>query len=155
MNYDDITQPTECEVVVATADIAGFAKACRNRPEQDAFKMLDEFYELVGHVVHRAGGKLVKFMGDAALMIFPADKAPEAIVALRDLQTRAQGIWADFHTTCHVRIAAHVGSVICGPLGAAGDKRFDVIGSIVNELFLMRHQKEFNLSEELKKIVPE
>jgi class 3 adenylate cyclase len=155
MNYDNITEPMECEVVVATADIAGFAKACRNRPEQEVFKMLDEFYELVGHVVHRAGGKPVKFMGDCALMIFPADKAPEAILALRDLQTEAQGIWSDFQATCRVRIDAHVGSAVCGPLGTAGDKRFDVIGSTVNELFLMPHPEAFNLSEELKKIVEE
>ena len=155
MNYDDITEPTECEVVVATADITGFAQVCRNRPDQDVFKMLDEFYELAGHVVHGAGGKLVKFMGDAALMIFPADKAPEAIVALRDLQTKAQGIWSDFHVPCQVRIDAHVGSAVCGPLGTVGDKRFDVIGGLVNELFLMPHPEAFNLSEELKKIVEE
>lgn len=153
MNYDNITEPTECKVIVATADIAGFAKVCRNRPEQEVFKMLDEFYKLVGHVVHEAEGKPVKFMGDCALMIFPADKASEAIVALRDLQTKVQGIWSDFHATCRVRIDAHVGSVACGPLGTAGDKRFDVIGNTVNELFLMPHPEDFNLSEELKKIV--
>jgi class 3 adenylate cyclase len=155
MNYDNITEPTECEVVVATADIAGFAEACRNRPEQEVFKMLDEFYEFVGHVVLGAGGKPVKFMGDCALIIFPAGKAPEAIAALRDLQTKVQGIWSDFQAICRVRIDAHVGSAVCGPLGTADDKRFDVIGNIVNELFLMPHPEAFNLSEELKKIVGE
>jgi len=155
MNYDAITEPTECEVVVATADIAGFAKTSRNRPEQELFKMLDAFYELVGHVVYGAGGKPVKFMGDSALMIFPADKAPEAVAALRELQTQAQEIWTDFQTTCHVRIDAHAGSAVCGLLGTAGDKRFDVIGNTVNDLFLMPHPENFNLSKALKKMVRE
>lgn len=50
-------------------------------------------------------------------------------------------------------IIAYIGLAVCGPLGTAGDKRFDVIGNTVNELFLMPYPEDFNLSEELKKIV--
>jgi class 3 adenylate cyclase len=147
MNYDTITEPMECEVIVATADIAGFTGMCRDRSEQEVFKILDEFYELVGDVVHGADGKVVKFMGDSELIIFPAGKAREVNTALRGLQTQAQEIWSDFHAKCRVRIDAHIGIAVCGPLGTAGDKRFDVTGNTVNELFLMPHPELFNLSD--------
>ena len=51
--------------------------------------MLDKFYGLVGDAVDDAGGKVVKFMGDAALMVFPEDSTREAVEALRTLKADA------------------------------------------------------------------
>ena len=45
-------QPTEAEMLLAVADIAGFAKACRGKSDRETFDMLDRFYELVGKSVN-------------------------------------------------------------------------------------------------------
>jgi len=61
MSSDDLAQPTECRLVDAVADIAGFMRAAAGKSNLDTFRMLDEFYRLVEESVARAGGKVVKY----------------------------------------------------------------------------------------------
>ena len=138
-------------MVVATADIAGFAKASENRTDLDQFNMLNEFYALVGNIVSQTHGRVVKFLGDEALIAFPETEAEEAVAALHELLAQAPTIWPQLDATCRLRINAHVGSLVCGSMGP--DQTFDVIGNTVNELFMMPHTEELQLSEELKKLV--
>jgi adenylate cyclase len=154
MDYDNITRPTEYSMVLVLADISGFSKTGRALNGRETFDMLNEFYELVGNVVENAGGKVVKFIGDAAFIVFPAAQAPEAVVALEHLQDLAQTIWAHHDGVCEIRIIAHAGTVTCGPAGTAGNKQFDVFGPPVNELFLMEPH-EFGMSSQLQALLSE
>jgi class 3 adenylate cyclase len=138
-------------MVVATADIAGFAKASKNKTDLDQFNMLNEFYALVGNVVSQARGFIVKFLRDEALIAFPEAKAKEAVDALHALLAQAPTIWSQLDATCRLRINAHVGPLACDPIGP--DQKFDVIGNTVNELFMMPHAEELHFSQELKKLV--
>jgi class 3 adenylate cyclase len=151
MPFDEITQATECRLIAAVADIAGFMRAARGKSNLDTFRMLDEFYHLVEEVVPEAGGKVVKYIGDAALIVFPEDAARQAVGALRKLREEAQRLWTEFDATCEVRTKAHVGEAACGPLGPA--QRFDVIGHFLNELFLMHSKEPEALSEELRRLI--
>jgi adenylate cyclase len=152
MEYKTMTRPTECRMVVAMVDIAGFYQAIRDKSNRQLFSMLDQFYELIGTVIENAGGTVVKFIGDGAFMVFPGDQAAPAVAALRTLQAKTQTIWSEFNATCQVKINAHIGPVICGPVGTIGDKRFDVFGATVNDLYRMPSQA-FGLSDQLKKLV--
>jgi adenylate cyclase len=152
MDYESITEPTECRMIIAVADVAGFAAMCKTTSDLDVFKALDEFDELVGEVVSNAGGRVLKCIGDAPLMLFPEENAKEAIAALQDLKERAQSLWSSFDQTCSVRVKAHVGPVACGPLGPRGQKTFDAIGNTVNDLFRMPWDGP-EISDELKQLV--
>ena len=138
-------------VIVATSDIAGFARAAQAKSDRKTFAMLTEFYEIVGSIVEHGGGQVVKFMGDAALMIFPVARSTEAVRALRSLREKTGDCLTRFSPDCQLRVKTHVGSVMCGVLGTASEKRFDVIGKTVNELFKMP-SGDFVLSTELKKL---
>ncbi len=153
MDYDGLTEPTDASMVLALADIEGFNKVAQAKSSAETFAMLEEFYELVGKVVVDAGGKVVKFIGDAALVVFPVEQAAEAVVALEHLQDVAQTIWPHHDGICAVRILAHVGTVTCALAGESGNKRFDVFGSAVNELFLMEPH-EFGVSPKLQALLP-
>jgi adenylate cyclase len=145
--------PEQKTLVIALADVAGFAKACQGRSDLETFQMLDRFYGLVGTVVGQAGGTVVKFMGDCALVVFPQDRAQAAVAALRELRAKAGPIWSEFGAACTLRIKAHIGSVACGPIGPDG--RFDVVGRAVNDLFLMRGHGDEEFSEDLKRVLHE
>jgi adenylate cyclase len=145
-----MNEPQESRMVIGLADITGFASACQNKTDIDTFNMLNQFYALVGDVVRKAGGTVVKFMGDSALVIFPESEAKQAVTALRELASSSSGVWSDFDRTCTVRIKAHVGSVVSGHMGP--DNRFDVIGNALNQLFLMPW-KGPDVSDELKSLM--
>jgi class 3 adenylate cyclase len=143
--------PVQETLIIATADVAGFAKACRGRSDVEVFRMLDRVYGLVGTVIGQAGGTVVKFIGDCALVVFPQDKPDAAVAALRELRAEAQPLWSDFGAPCAVRVKAHIGPVACGPIGP--DRRFDVVGKSVNDLFLMKGNATEEFSEDLKRVL--
>lgn len=152
MNFENIASPIECRAVFATADITGFAKASQSKSNREVFDLLTEFYEIVGGIVDEAGGKVVKFMGDAPLMIFPEDRAKQAVAALRSLTEKSSSCVSRFGSACQLRVKAHIGSVVCGPLGTATEKRFDIIGSSLIDLFRMP-SGDFVISPELKQFL--
>lgn len=153
MNYDEITSPTECRMIIALVDIAGSTQAAQTMSSREMFDMLDEFYELVGGIVEDAGGKVVKFMGDAALIVFPDDTPHQAIEGLRSLKIRAEDWLSRLDIKAvQIKLKAHIGSVSCGPLGTANEKRFDIIGAPVMELFMLR-SGDFVLSPALEQLL--
>lgn len=142
-------RPKQCRMVVGLIDIAGFAKACELKSDLEIFNKLNEFYNLVGNVIGKVNGTVVKFMGDSALIIFPEDKAKQAVVSIHEISSSAKDIWTKFDETCVVRIKAHCGSVVVGPMGQ--EEQLDVIGNTVNQLFLMSWDGP-ELSNELKQL---
>lgn len=146
----DNDEATEGKAVIALVDVTSFCKACQDKSNRETFDMLDRFYGLVHNVIDGAGGSVVKFMGDGALVFFPCDKANQAVAALQDLEAKSRPIWSDFNVDCVVQTKAHAGSVVAGPIGP--DRRFDVIGNTVNELFLMPWDGP-RLSEELRTLM--
>jgi len=137
MDYEGIVTPTEHRMVLAVSDMEGFVKLSRAMSDRRLFEILDGFYEQFQSPVAAAGGRVVKFMGDAALLCFPAERAAEAVEALREIQARTQAWLAERGPPFPVLVKAHVGTVVCGPMGTAGDKRFDIIGRPIMELFRM------------------
>src|SRR6267143_2172615 len=65
----------EQALVVAFSDLTGFWRFSRARPAPAVISTLAAYYELVGDLVEEAGGRVVKFMGDAGLLIYPVAAA--------------------------------------------------------------------------------
>lgn len=144
------TESIACRMVVAGVDVTGFAQVCEGRPDIEIFDTLHEYYECVGKVVSGAGGRIVKFIGDAVLIVFPEQQAVLAASILTDLKQVVQPIWSRVDDGCRVRMKAHIGTVVCGPIGP--DTTFDVIGKVVNELFQMPWEGP-DLSADLEKAI--
>jgi adenylate cyclase len=136
-------------MIVALVDVAGFAKACERKSNAEIFRVLEQFYELVGTIVESVGGTVVKFMGDAALLVFSVDQPASAVDALQSVRKQTKSLWTAFDDSCQVVARAHLGPVRCGELGVRDDKRFDVIGNTVNQLARMPVGK-LELSPELR-----
>ncbi|MBV8083185.1 MAG: hypothetical protein JO247_00070 [Chloroflexi bacterium] len=73
--------PIQAELLVALCDWRLFFDYARRRPSGEVFARLDEFYLMAEDAVDSARGLVLKFMGDAALAIFPAEYADPAIMA--------------------------------------------------------------------------
>ena len=128
----DIQTIEEQELVVAFFDLTGFLRFSRAHTAVEVFSWLDSYYEFVGDLVSEAGGRVVKFMGDAGLLVYPAEGADGAVVNLFHLKNVGDRWLAEHEASCRQIIKAHVGPVICGPLGTRTEKRFDVISETVN-----------------------
>lgn len=129
---DATSERIEVAALVAFVDVMGFAVHSMRVADRDLADVIDGYYQVVAAQIAAAGGRVVKYMGDGALVVFDAGEAErgiEALLALKQLVDRyfeGQG-WA-----CRASVKAHVGPVIAGPYGPPGELRFDVIGQAVN-----------------------
>ena len=77
-----IQAPQQCELLVAFSDLSAFKHCAQDQSEEQLFAAMAEYYELVGDIVAEGGGKVVKFIGNAALLVFPADAVDTGVLAL-------------------------------------------------------------------------
>jgi class 3 adenylate cyclase len=123
----------ETSLLIAFADLTRFTANSARTPDAALAELMDGWYERVGARVVAAGGRVVKFIGDATLAVFPVERADEAVEALQQMRRDAAAYfsshgWGDSKLV----VKLHAGSVIAGPFGIAQGKSFDVIGCEVN-----------------------
>jgi adenylate cyclase len=118
----------EVPLLVAFADLTRFAAQSLRVSDLELAAMMDVFYQRVTSRIDDAGGRVVKFIGDAALIVFSEADADRGVAALLDLKEDIDSFMADNDWECRMNIKAHFGTVIAGPYAG----RFDVLGKNVN-----------------------
>ena len=100
--------------------------------------LLNEFFECVlGPVIERQG-EVLRFIGDAALAIFPvgsdeAEACRRALEAAREAIRRMEKLNAGRARPLRFGIALHLGDVLYGNIGTPSRLEFTVIGAAANE----------------------
>ena len=95
-------------------------------------RVMDAYYQLAASAIRNTGGRVVKFVGDATLAVFPPDQADRAILGLLELKDAADGFMAERGWDCRLVVKVHFGPVAAGEFGARADRRYDVLGKTVN-----------------------
>ena len=121
------------ELIITFLDLSFFTKdAGAKGDDERVADIIDAYYERVAEHVAPAGGSAIKFIGDGALVVFPPDRADDAVVALLALKRNVDVWLATEGWESRLIVKAHCDVVIAGEFGAKGNKHFDVIGNAVN-----------------------
>jgi adenylate cyclase len=138
----------ETELVLFTADLAGSTRACAQMTPLEVAGFLGDWYRSIDAVIGKHGGRVVKYMGDGCLATFPPDGGAGAVAAAMELREhRAAG------QELGVGVRIHVGTVAEGEVGA--DRRYDIFGSAVNDLFRMGSAGSVLISEPVYQRLPD
>ncbi|MGH6947372.1 MAG: adenylate/guanylate cyclase domain-containing protein, partial [Kiloniellales bacterium] len=124
-------------------DLRGFTALSEKMEPEGLVALLDDYFERVAHSVERRGGEILKFVGDAMLVIFPCQAGEDTCAAADRALDAAEESLAELAAYNKVReaagqpaldcgIAVHVGDVVYGNVGAADRLDFTVIGAPVN-----------------------
>jgi class 3 adenylate cyclase len=152
----DPSERAPTRLLIAFIDFTRFSFQARCLEDEVTARVLDETYERIGGAAARAGGRVVKFMGDAALLVFPEADVDGSVLELLALKDALDAFMAASGWVCRASIKAHFGAPIAGPYGVAGDKRFDVIGNDVNVAAMIEGGGGVALSAEaFRKLGPE
>jgi class 3 adenylate cyclase len=143
------------QALVACSDLTGYAKLSSKLIEEDLFRFLSDYYELVGDIIGESGGRVIKFMGDAALITFSDLHADMGARSLFVLQREGDKFLATRGLACRHHIRAHFGPIREGELGTRAEKRLDIIGSTVNTMFLLKASEFAITPEAFRKLKPE
>jgi adenylate cyclase len=121
------------ELVICFLDLSTYTMDARRTADDGRLAdIIDGYYERVAERTRGAGGTVVKFIGDGALLVFSASRADDAVAALLDLKADTDAWLAGLRWESRLVVKAHAGTVVAGPFGASDDKRFDVLGDEVN-----------------------
>ena len=133
----------EMRAAIWYADLRGFTALSERLPTPRLLELLNAYFELVAQAVTPRGGEILRFMGDAMLIVFPADAlggiraaCAAALQAAHDAFARAEALNADrLRRGCppiRFGIGLHDGEVAYGNVGAPERLDFTVIGPAVN-----------------------
>ncbi len=145
--------PIQANALVALCDCSGFMQSSKGRSSAELFADLNDFYLLIEDAILAAGGLVVKFMGDAALIVFPEELADQGIMALLALKASVDA-WIQHRAignSLHVNV--HYGEVTLGRMGRCGN--LDVIGETV-AIAATLGSRGFGLSQQaFRQLTPE
>lgn len=118
------------EAVVGFCDLRGFTAMSAAHTPEEVTVLLNRWFDAIGTQVDRTGGEILKFIGDAALVLWPVDDDPRAACA-RALDA-AITLEASRPADLRGGFSLHRGEVAYGNIGAANRLDFTVIGATVN-----------------------
>ena len=142
-------------LLIVFMDFTHFQTESERLDDAEIAEAMDAHYRRVSAAITKAGGRVIKFIGDATLAAFPeraVDAGVRAIFDIRALEDRAMQHrgWE-----CRLHARAHFGEVVSGEFGPDGDKRYDIFGRAVNRAAKLK-TSGFTLSEEAYgKLTPE
>ncbi|MFK7754515.1 MAG: adenylate/guanylate cyclase domain-containing protein [Sedimentitalea sp.] len=134
------SQGQERRMAILFLDIRGFTARTTGQLPYDVVFMLNRFFDAIVPAITQAGGTVDKYLGDGLLAIFEtADEissARAALSAVADLGVRLE----QFNVTLtkegapavRIGIGLHLGDLVLGEIGAAGDAPRTIIGEAVN-----------------------
>ena len=132
MDNFNFKKPTTCNALIAFGDLTNFVKFSRKLESIKAFNLIDEFYEITGEIVKKNNGRVVKFVGDASIVIFSEDNVSKGINALKQYKSTVDNFLKESNLNSQLIVKAHFGEIVCGPMGVKGNKEFDILGENVN-----------------------
>jgi len=123
------------QLVVAIVAVNGLSKATTAHGDAAIAARLNEYYEVIERACAKAGGRVIKVIGDGIIVAFPAERCAAAVDALRGAQREANMFWQAVDGTCRVVIKAGSGPIAAGTMGPPGNQRSDIYGATLNEVF--------------------
>jgi adenylate cyclase len=159
------------EAVIWYCDLRGFTRLSDGLPRDDVIALLNDYFSAMGDIVTRAGGEILKFMGDGMLAMLPIDTPGERAAVARRAVHAAASVADAITVLNRIRAAAdeppvrfglalHVGEVMFGNIGASKRLDFTVIGPAVNHTARLEKlyaplDRQVVLSQAIASLLPE
>ena len=101
---------SETTLLIAFTDLTRAAAQSLRQDDAETAEVFDTYYERLAAAVDAAGGTIVKFIGDGALIIFPEQLVDQGVGVLLDLKNSIDEFmvergWECRFTACSLRRA--------------------------------------------------
>ena len=128
----------DIHAVIWFCDLRDSTRLADSMGRREFLRLLNEYFECVLGPVLERQGEVLRFIGDAALAIFPiaesqADACARALAAAREALLRMNRLNARRARPLRFGIGLHLGEVTYGNIGTPSRIEFTVIGAAANE----------------------
>jgi len=134
------SQGQERRMAILFLDIRGFTARTAGQLPYDVVFLLNRFFDAIVPAITRAGGSVDKYLGDGLLAIYEtgdeAGSARAALTSVTDIGAALaafnQALLAEGAPGLRIGIGLHLGDLVLGEIGAAGNAPRTIIGETVN-----------------------
>jgi adenylate cyclase len=134
------SQGSERRMAILFLDIRGFTARTTGQLPYDVVFLLNRFFDAIVPAITRAGGSVDKYLGDGLLAIFDVGtEQSSARAALRSVADIGAALAAfnlsltnESSPALRIGIGLHLGDLVLGEIGAAGNAPRTIIGETVN-----------------------
>jgi len=130
--WTNLRLPCEQELLVGFYDLTGFSRYLEATEPAPLLDVMSGYFALTGRIIVEAGGRLIKTMGDAGLVAFPAALANAGVRTLHAVQAQGCDWLAVRGWRSRALVKLHLGPVAIGMVGSPGEEIIDIYGKTVN-----------------------
>ena len=128
----------DIDAVIWFCDLRDSTPLADSMSRREFLALLNEYFECVLGPVLERQGEVLRFIGDAALAIFPVQGRPaeacaKALAAAREAFARMDKLNKKRHSPLRFGIGLHLGELTFGNIGTPSRIEFTVIGAAANE----------------------
>jgi len=143
------------ELTILFSDIRGFTTLSEKLSPEDVVALLNPYLEIMSAIIHKHGGTVDKYEGDAIVAFFGepiphqdhAIRAARAALEMREALSQLNRKWATegtYSDTFEMGIGINTGEVFVGLLGSEERVNYTIIGDAANLAARLQDQtKEF------------
>jgi class 3 adenylate cyclase len=147
----DTSIRSERSLLVIFADLTRYSAQALCVSDLELAEKMSAHYEQVTTKIEGAGGRVVKFIGDATLAVFPEELADRGVTTMMDLKNEVDAEFTRMGWPCRLVVKMHFGSVVAGDYGG----RFDVLGKNVNAAAMLDSLGVALSADAFRKLGPE
>lgn len=129
----------DIRAVIWFCDLRDSTPLAESMSREAFLHLLNEYFECILGPVQERGGEILRFIGDAALAIFPIGNDPASVACSKALDAANQAVSrmekfnSGRETPLRFGIGLHLGLVLYGNIGTPTRIEFTVIGAAANE----------------------
>jgi class 3 adenylate cyclase len=143
---------TERKLVMLVVDLAGSTRLVARFDSVELAELINTFYAMCGAAVKEHGGRIVKFIGDGCLAVFPESEGVAAIDASIEINQRLDVIRKDWKIDAEIGVNVHQSVVAEGDFEPDG--QYDITGTGVFYTFRMGGGPGMRISEPIYRQLP-
>jgi adenylate cyclase len=128
----------DIDAVIWFCDLRDSTLLADSMSRRDFLRLLNDYFECVLGPVLERQGEVLRFIGDAALAIFPVDGRPaeacaKAVAAAKEALSRLSDLNKNRNPPLRCGIGLHLGQLTYGNVGTPSRIEFTVVGAAANE----------------------
>jgi class 3 adenylate cyclase len=133
MDFSTLTTPVKVNALICFIDIQGFRSITQAVPDPlQIFDLLNGFARIPVAVAERTSGRVVKFIGDSCLLIYPEESADEGVQAIMTMKADCEAYLQSRGFSNKLQVTVHFGEIAVGLFGTGHCRGLDVMGDSVN-----------------------
>ena len=128
--FSSLADGQEIQALICFTDITNFAQVAKSKTNSEVADMLRDLATTIDNHLEPTKGWIVKYIGDASLIVFPDECVDEGICSLLDLKQVADSFFMERDLPNRFTFAAHFGAVTVVKLPPV--QGLDILGDTIN-----------------------